>query len=91
MGGYATFTTEQRAAGRFVSPARAHRRLNTCFSVASADERSRRRGGRRQGTMAAQDSPYGRVAGFEDPWAPISPSCRPGGLERAGVSDEPGR
>jgi predicted enzyme related to lactoylglutathione lyase len=70
MGGYATFTTEERPLGGFgVARPCAPTGWNTCFSVASADDAvAAVEAGGGKVTMAAEDSPYGRIAGFEDPW-----------------------
>lgn len=70
MGGYATFSTDERPLGGFGghSPG-SPTGWTTCFSVASADEavRTVEKGGGKV-TMAAMDSPYGRFAVLEDPW-----------------------
>lgn len=70
MGGYATFATEGRPLGGFgVARPGAPKGWNVCFSVASADDAvAAVEAGGGKVTMAAEDSPYGRVAAFQDPW-----------------------
>lgn len=69
-GGYATFATDGDPLGGLGghTPGSA-KGWSTCFSVASTDAAvaSVEAGGGKV-TMAAEDTPYGRLAVFEDPW-----------------------
>jgi predicted enzyme related to lactoylglutathione lyase len=70
MGGYATFATGECPLGGFgAARPGAPKGWNTCFSVASADDAAAAvEAGGGKVVMAPEDSPYGRVAAFTDPW-----------------------
>ncbi len=70
MGGYSTFSFDGCPLGGFgaLRPG-VPKGWATCFAVASADESvAAVEAGGGKVTMAAEDSPYGRIAAFEDPW-----------------------